>query len=211
MKEVGGDARLHLLVCSKGESGSNGTPEERVAESKAAAELLGASLRFLDCGGDGSIRASRHNATLIARAIREVKPDIVLAPSLVQNQHPDHYAVGQAVREAARLARYGGLESLKKYEPHAIRSLIWYAITPQAEPAESTKVVIDISKQADAWEKLMECHGSQMKTRRYAQLQLARARTLGLESGVDFAQAIWPNDPLFIERLSAVPRGVRQF
>lgn len=211
LKEKDAGSRIHLLVCSKGESGTNGSPEERQDESKAAAAKLGASLRFIDCGGDGSIRATRHNAVLIARVIREVKPEILLAPSLVQNQHPDHYAVGQAAREAARLSRYGGLEMLKQYPPHAIESFFWYAITPQAEPDEGTQLIFDVGRYLTEWEVLMACHQTQMKTRRYLELQVARAKKLGLESGVDYAQSLWSNDPLLIESLSKAPRGVRQF
>ena len=47
------------------------------------------------------------------RIIRRVRPGIVLAPSLVENQHPDHARLGRLVRDAARLARYGGVEELR--------------------------------------------------------------------------------------------------
>src|ERR1700734_3231635 len=36
--------RVHLVICSKGEAGTHGSPDQRVAEAQAAAKLLGASL-----------------------------------------------------------------------------------------------------------------------------------------------------------------------
>ena len=52
-------------------------------------------------------------------------PGIVLAPSPVENQHPDHARLGQLVRDAARLARYGGLKELRASPPHAIGSTLF--------------------------------------------------------------------------------------
>ena len=35
---------VHLVVCSRGESGTNGTPEVRMAEARTAAQMLGAEM-----------------------------------------------------------------------------------------------------------------------------------------------------------------------
>lgn len=211
LKEASAGASVHFVVCSKGESGTNGKPEEREVECRTAAELAGSSVEFLDCGGDGKIESNRENAIRLARVIRQQKPDVVLAPSLVEDQHPDHCSLGRAVRDAARLARYAGLAELKTETAHALRSLFFYAITPGAEPHEGTALVIDVSEQVDSWRALMACHASQMKTRRYLELQLARARTLGLQAGGEYAQALWSNDALFLDSLNSAPRGVRSF
>lgn len=211
LKEAARGSRVHLLICSKGESGSNGTPEIREAESRAAAEKIGASLAFLECGGDAKIEASRQNALKIARAIRETKASALLAPSLVEDQHPDHVAVGRAVRDAARLARYAGVAELSGLAPQAVESLWFYAITPGAEPKVEKPWIFDVSDVIDGWKESMACHGSQMKTRRYLELQLSRARTLGLSSGCEYAQALWPNDPVLLDGLNSAPRGVRLF
>ena len=57
----------------------------------------------------------------------------------------------------------------------------------------------------------MEAHASQMKTRDYVELQLARARVLGLDAGVAHAQALWPNNPLVFDSLAVLSRGARRF
>ncbi len=210
-REAERGSRIHLLVCSRGESGSNGSAEERVKESEAAARLLGASLQFLELGGDGRIENARRCSVAVARCVRELRPDVVLAPSLEENQHPDHAAVGQIARDAARLARYAGLAELKDLPPHAIESLCFYAITPGGEPLSRAKVVVDLGGSVERWRRLMECHATQMRTRRYLELQLARARALGLEIGGEYAQALWPSDPLVLGDLDQLPKGARQF
>ncbi|MDQ8196913.1 PIG-L family deacetylase [Pelagicoccus enzymogenes] len=211
LKEAESGARIHFLVCSLGEAGSNGTPQEREAESRAAAARCGATIDFIECGGDGNMQATPETARGIARRIRETKATVLLAPSLVTNQHPDHSAIGKAVQDAARLARYAGIAELSDAPPHAIASLYFYAITPGAEPREGTPFVFDVSLQVDAWREMMNCHQSQMKTRRYLDLQLSRARTLGLQTGCEYAQALWPNDPVLVNGLNSAPRGIRLF
>ncbi len=211
LKEAEAGSRIHFLVCSKGEAGSSGSPEEREAESEAAAARCGASLEFVECGGDGKILASPDNALRIARAIRESKANLLLAPSVEENQHPDHAAIGKVARDAARLARYAGLADLSDLAPHAIESLYFYAITPGAEPRVQQPFVFDVSLQVDGWREMMNCHASQMKTRRYLELQVSRARTLGLQAGCEYAQALWPNDPVLVNGLNSAPRGIRLF
>src|SRR5476649_1252516 len=45
----------HFVVCSRGEAGTHGTPAQRTAEAKKSAALLGATLEFLELGGDSHI------------------------------------------------------------------------------------------------------------------------------------------------------------
>jgi N-acetylglucosamine malate deacetylase 1 len=209
--EAARGAEISLCVCSRGEAGSNGTPAEREAEARRAAELLGAQLSFLDFGGDCHIEATVANAIAIARLIREAKPQLLLAPVTSTDQHPDHTAVGVICRNAARLARYGGVEELRGLGAWAVDHLLGYAVTPGAEPRGGIRLRVDISSQFERWVQLMECHQTQLRTRRYVDLQVARARTLGIEAGVEYAQALFPADDFLVDSLAALPRSVRMF
>ena len=212
LAEAAHGAEVSLCVCSRGESGTNGTPEQREAETRKAAQLLGASLEFLDLGGDCHIEASPGNAIAIARRIRAMKPNVLLAPVTSPNQHPDHAAVGALCRDAARLARYGGIDELSDSPAHAVDHCFGYAVTPGAEPSSDRVAVrVDISAHFARWVELMECHQSQLRTRRYIDLQTAHARLLGIEAGVEYAQALFPIDHLLIESLTQLPRSVRLF
>src|SRR6266852_423427 len=67
---------VHILVASRGEAASSGTPEEREQEARKAAGLIGASIDFLDFGGDCHIEYKPANTVALARAIRTLEPDI---------------------------------------------------------------------------------------------------------------------------------------
>jgi LmbE family N-acetylglucosaminyl deacetylase len=136
-----------------------------------------------------------------------------LAPSVVENQHPDHAKLGQLVRDASRLARYGGLKELRGKPPHAIEQLFFYAVTPEAEPSDITPVIIDVSAPEilAAWTAAMAAHGSQVSARGYIELQLTRARLRGLRAGIGHAIALFPNDPPVLDSLALLGRGARRF
>ncbi|MBI2516088.1 MAG: PIG-L family deacetylase [Opitutae bacterium] len=203
---------VHLVVCSRGEAGTNGSPAERAEEAAKAAQLLGATLEFVEFDGDAHLEVRAAHSIRLAGILRRIRPTLVLAPSLEQNQHPDHWRLGQIVRDATRLARYGGVAELKTQTPHAIGQLFFYAVSPDAEPA-GLPVLIDISSPevVAAWTAAMEAHASQLKTRNYAELQLARARVHGLRAGLAHAQPLWPNDPLVLDTLAPLARSARRF
>lgn len=205
--------KAHCVICSQGEAGTNGTPAQRRAEAENGAKLLSASLEFIELDGDAHLEVKTAHALKLALIMRQRKPGIVLAPSLVENQHPDHYRLGQMVRDAARLARYGRVAELSEVSPHSIGQLYYYAVTPGAEPRDVTPVLVDISSRAvlKAWEDSMRAHASQMGTRNYAELQLLRAKSLGARAGVEHAIALFPNDPLVVNSLAPLSQGARRF
>ncbi len=212
-RETRAGRRAHLVVCSSGESASRGTPSRRRAEARQAAALLGATVEFVALDGDASLEATPAHAARLAAIIRRLRPSHVLAPTLVANQHPDHPRLGRIVRDASRLARYGGFSKLRARPPHPIGALLFYAVTPEAEPAGEIPVVIDISDPLvlRAWTSAMAAHASQLATRNYVELQVARARVLGLRAGLDYAQALYPSDPLVFGSLGPIGATARRF
>ncbi|MEO5926523.1 MAG: PIG-L family deacetylase [Bryobacteraceae bacterium] len=209
IKEARAGHEIRILVTSKGEAASAGTPEQRADEARDAAKIIGAEIDFLDLGGDCNIDYTPSNSVLIAREIRQFRPDIVLAPHLGENQHPDHAAVGKLVRDAARLARYGGLSQLLPLPSHQIRSLYFYAITQVY--VEPPTLVIDVSPVFAEWQTAIQCHASQMKTRSYPELVTARSRAWGAAIGVEHAIGLWPNDPVRVNSLSELTLSSRHF
>ncbi|MGH7245241.1 MAG: PIG-L family deacetylase [Phycisphaerales bacterium] len=205
--------KVHIVVCSKGESATRGTPAQRAAEAQAAAEILGATLKFIELDGDAHLEPRVKHALAIASILRKSKPGIVLAPSVVSDQHPDHAALGALVRQAARLARFGGIAELKDLPPHAIQQLLFYAISPGAEPVGTGRILVDVSAPEilDAWTRSMNAHASQTSHLNYVELQLTRARMLGLAAGIGHAIPLFPNDSIVVESLTAVSRGARAF
>jgi LmbE family N-acetylglucosaminyl deacetylase len=203
----------HMIVCSRGEAATHGTPVQRQGEAEEGAATLGAQLEFIELDGDAHLEVKLVHTLKLARKIRELKPGIVLVPSLAENQHPDHFRLGQLVRDAARLARYGGVAELRELPGHAISHLFYYAVTSEAEPKDISPVLIDVSEREilDAWKKSMEAHASQTTARNYVELQLTRARLHGARAGIGHAIPLFPNDPLVLENLSQLTRGARFF
>lgn len=213
LKETRAGRPAHLVVCSRGEAATHGSPEQRAAESERAAAVLGATLEFLTLDGDSHLEVRAAHVITLAAVIRRRRPALVLAPTVVENQHPDHCRLGQLVRDAARLARYGGLDELRGSPPHAIDALFFYALALEAEPRDISPLLVDVSAPEiiAAWTAAMEAHASQTAARGYVEMQLGRARLRGLSAGVGHAIALFPNDPLLVDSLESVSRGARRF
>jgi len=209
IKEIRKGNRVKLLVLSRGEAGTGGTPELREQESREAARRMGAEIEFLDFGGDCRIDYTIENRFRIAAEIRKLRPAIVLAPNISENQHPDHAAAGKLTRDACRLARYGGVDALKPAPVHKIDSLYFYNITQHIGAIPD--IVIDISDVAGVWEAVMNCHASQAAQKKYIDLQKTGARLLGLTIGVEFAAGLFANDPVRVDLISDIVLSSRNF
>ena len=207
IKEIRRGNQARMIVLSRGEAGSAGTPEIREAESRQAARLIGASIDFWDFGGDCNLEYRPENSLRIAAEIRKYQPEIVLAPDLEENQHPDHSVVGKLTRDACRLARYGGL--LRELPTHRITALYFYTVTRHI--GWSPDIVIDVSDHVRDWEAAMRCHLTQISNKNYLDLQLTAARVLGLSIGVDYAIGFKSNDPIHVEALSSLLLSSRNF
>jgi len=212
-KETHAGRTAHFVICSRGEAASFGTPKQRIAEARKSAALLGATVEFVELDGDAHLEVRAAHAIKLAGIVRRVRPGIVLAPSLGENQHPDHPRLGQLTRDACRLARYGGVRELRQAPTQAIKQLFYYAVTPEAEPANITPVLIDVSAPhiLKTWISAMEAHASQATALNYIELQLTWARSRGLRAGIGHALALFPNDPLVLDSLAQASRGARRF
>lgn len=205
--------KAHFVICSRGEAASHGTSAQRSLEAKRAAALLGATIEFLKFDGDAHLEIRVAHVIKLAAILRRVRPGVVLAPTVAENQHPDHPKLGQMVRDSARLARYGGLKELRRSPPHTIEQLLFYSVTPESEPRDISPLLIDVSAPeiVAAWTAAMQAHRSQAVTRNYVELQLTRARLLGARAGTGYAIALFPNDPPVLTSLAPLQRGARSF
>lgn len=209
IKEIQKGTKAKIIVCSLGEAGTNGTPNSRKSESIKASKIIGAEINFLNLGGDCHIQYSPQNSIKIAEVIRKYKPDIVLAQSLYENQHPDHKNLSMVIRDACRLARYGGLKEINKYPTHNVSNLYFYP--SNAEWDKKPDIIIDITNVFEKWQKTMLAHESQMKTKAYINLVTTKAAALGASVGVKYAIGLWENDPLRIENLSDITLSSRNY
>jgi LmbE family N-acetylglucosaminyl deacetylase len=201
----------HLVVCSRGEAATHGQPEQRTTEAERAAALPGAMIDFVELDGDSHLEVRAPHAIALAGVLRRGRPGIVLAPSMVENQHPYHWRLGRLVCDAAGLACFGGLQELATSPPRRISHLLFYTITREAEPDDISPVLINISRPevVAAWVATMEAHASQTSARNYVEVQLTRARLHGLGATMEYAKALFPADPLVFASLSRLGRRAR--
>lgn len=132
--------RAGVLDLTAGDMGTRGTPEERIAESEAAAKHLRlewrGNLRMPDARLENNISARM----TLAVKIREVKPRVVILPYW-EGRHPDHYRACEMGYEACFLA---GLKKLDEYsEPHRPFKILYSGLYTNIKPS----FVVDISGQ----------------------------------------------------------------
>ena len=205
----------HLVICSRGEAGTPRHAAQRTAEANKAAALLGATLEFLELDGDAHLEIRAAHAIRLAGVIRRVRPGRrARAQRAWRISIPITARLGRLVRDAARLARYGGLKELRRQTPHAIGQLFFYAVTPEAEPR-------DITPGSDGCFRAGNCRGLD---RGHAGARVADFRAAptwscnwrapgfqGLRAGVGHAIALFPNDPLVVGSLAPRAAGARRF
>jgi N-acetylglucosamine malate deacetylase 1 len=115
--------RVGILHLSRGESGTRGTSEQRLAEAEQAAAALGAvELAFLDFG-DGALRHGQPEEDALIEVLRTWRPELVLGPPRL-DRHPDH---ARAHALVAAAAFYSGLaargnRALPVHRPAAVFS-----------------------------------------------------------------------------------------
>lgn len=193
--------RVGLCDLTRGELGTNGTPEERMQEAEDARLVLGATwrvnLRWPDGGIDGTAEQMRSAAELIRRA----QPRAIALPYW-RDRHPDHVAASQVLTRAvfkSRLRRFPA-----DGEPWSGGWICYYCINDAARPS----FVIDVSDYYETKRRALACHRSQFQatapgaqqTRltspRFQQLIESRDAHLGALSGVAFAEGLVVREPL---------------
>ncbi len=94
---------------TRGELGTRGTPEIRLAEADAATKILGLVARENMGFRDGFFRNDEEHQMALIPAIRHYRPEIVIT-NTIDDRHPDHGRAAQLVVEACF---YAGLRMIQ--------------------------------------------------------------------------------------------------
>ncbi len=194
--------RVGLCDLTRGELGSNGTPEEREGEAEAARGVLGAAWRLNLKWPDGGITGDDQQILDVVRLIRATRPRTVAVPHW-KDRHPDHQAASDALTRAVFKS---GLRRFAPEAPGAWKPewLCYYFIN-DADPAS---FVLDVSAHYEIKRQALACHRSQftasapgsVETRltapHFRQLIESRDAHLGARTGVAFAEGVIVRDPL---------------
>jgi bacillithiol biosynthesis deacetylase BshB1 len=148
--------RVGILDLTLGESASRGTVEARQAEAARAAAILGAAHRENLGLPDTGIVNDPPTRERLARAIRRLQPQVVIAPA-IKGRHPDHTAAAQLVRDACFVA---GLRNVAPDVPaHRPRKVV-HAIAYR-EDYEKPTFVVDVTAGWERKRAAIGCYESQ--------------------------------------------------
>ncbi len=195
--------RVGLCDLTRGELGSNGTPDERLAEGEAAREALGASVRINLGLPDGDLRPNDESQIRrIVDCLREWRPRSVAIPYW-RDRHPDHVEASSLLTRAifkSGLRRFAsdGTSKSSNTSRSAWRPewVCYYFINDSARPS----FVIDVSAHYARKRAALACHrtqftpaGSDAASTRltsplFSQLVESRDAQFGALSGVSFAE-----------------------
>jgi bacillithiol biosynthesis deacetylase BshB1 len=194
-KHVALGHRVGLCDLTRGELGTNGTPDERLRESEAARVVLGASWRENLALPDGGIGTDPAHVRAIVELIRRARPKTIAVP-YERDRHPDHVAASRLLTQAAflgGLARYPAAGDKWRAD-----WLLYYFINDSRRPS----FVVDVSAQYDIKRAALACHRSQfappataagatrLNTPRFQQLIESRDAQFGALIGVAFAEGV---------------------
>ncbi len=169
-----------IIDMTAGDMGTRGSPEIRVAESEAAAKILGVNHRENLHFPDARLENSMAGRMTVAHRIRELRPKTVILPYW-QGRHPDHYRAAEIGYEACFLA---GLKKLDQYtEPHRPHKIIYSSIYANVTPS----FVVDITRYFE---------------RRMESLFAYRSQYGSVIEG----EALFPDEAEIRERLAAIAR-----
>ncbi|MDO6437123.1 bacillithiol biosynthesis deacetylase BshB1 [Cyclobacterium sp. 1_MG-2023] len=136
--------KVGILDLTKGEMGTRGTPEIRMQEADASAEILGLSARENLGFKDIYFKDDLDHQTAIAKVIRKYKPEIVLA-NAVRDRHPDHGKGGSLASHACFISGLRKLETTLDGVPQEVwrpKFVYHYIQNEFIEP----DLVVDISE-----------------------------------------------------------------
>lgn len=140
-----------IVDFTKGELGTRGTPEIRMQEAKASAEIMGLSARENLGFRDGFFKNDEEHQLEVIKMIRKYKPEVVLA-NAVKDRHSDHGRASELAREACFLS---GLTMIKteldgvEQEPWRPKNVYHYIQSIPYDP----DVIVDVTA---AWETKIE-------------------------------------------------------
>jgi N-acetylglucosamine malate deacetylase 1 len=200
-----------LCDLTAGEMGSNGTVDERLAESEAARQALGAVWRENLGWPDRRIGKDAAHLEQAVAFIRRHRPRAIAVPYW-SDRHPDHAAASALLTEGvfnSGLRRYQAAGEAWKAE-----WICYYFINDSAPPS----FVVDVSDYYHQKRAALDCHTSQFQRRApgtaatrlntplFRQLIESRDAQFGALAGVTWAEGFVVREPLMRDSLMKAAR-----
>jgi bacillithiol biosynthesis deacetylase BshB1 len=201
--------RTAVVDLTQGEMGTRGTVEDRASEAADAGRLLKVGWRQALDIPDGRVENTYENKLKVARAIRQLRPRVLILPYW-QARHPDHATAGVLGYESTFLS---GLAKLDLgAPPHRPFKIIYASLYADVRPT----FVVDISAQFETRFASLMAYKSQYQDQeagsglfpRQAKIReriAAMAAYYGLLAGVQFAEPFVQKEVGLVDDLLMVP------
>lgn len=120
LKHIAMGKTAGIVDLTRGELGTRGTAEIRMAEANEAAAILGLSVRDNLALPDGFFENTKDFQLKVIEVIRKYQPEIIITNAL-HDRHPDHGRANQLVESAVFLS---GLRRIETYYNNALQD-VW--------------------------------------------------------------------------------------
>jgi bacillithiol biosynthesis deacetylase BshB1 len=200
--------RTAILDLTQGEAGTRGTAQDRAREAAEAAKLLGVSWRQALDFPDGAIENTIQNRIEIARAIRLVRPRVVILPYW-QARHPDHAITGTLGYDACFVS---GLAKVDTGAPHRPFKIVYASLYADVRPS----FVVDITPFIEQRHAALMAYKSQYQNQstgsglfvpeeEIRERTFAEARHYGLLAGVRYGEPFVQKEVGLADDLTLLP------
>jgi len=208
--------RVVLVDCTRGEMGTRGNEELRLAEAQDAARILGVEERINLGFRDGFIRIDEEHLYSMVRVIRKYRPKIILVHPWFE-RHPDHENLHRLFRDAmfkSGLRKFVTEENGTPQEIFRTRRIYCYMQAYQFPKLPD--FFVDITDVHEVKLEAIRAFSSQVfvegkyenepRTRlsspEFMEELVARARYFGGICGVKYAEAFLNVEPLLVKSVS---------
>lgn len=206
--------KVGVVDFTRGELGTRGTPEIRLAESAEASKALGIHARVNLELADGFFQNDPESQLKLIEVIRAFQPEIVLANAL-EDRHPDHGKGAQLAIDACFLSGLRKIETTRegvKQTEWRPKQLFHYIQDRYLTP----DFVVDISKHWATKEASIRAFRSQffdpnstepasyISSPEFLNFIEARAREMGHKIGVQYGEGFQTQKTIAIHDLTSL-------
>jgi bacillithiol biosynthesis deacetylase BshB1 len=207
MRSLG--VRTAILDLTRGEAGTRGTAEERAAEAREAASILGVEWRDALDIPDGRVENTYENRVKIVEVLRRVRPRVVILP-YGAGRHPDHYTTATLGYEACFLSGLAKVET--DATPHRPFKIVYASLYADVRPS----FVVDITTFIEDRHRALMAYSSQYKNQQAGsglfvpeeeirERTCSVARHYGLLAGVRYAEPFVQKEIGLVDDLTLIP------
>jgi N-acetylglucosamine malate deacetylase 1 len=209
--------KVGIIDLTQGELGTRGTIENRYKEAANSAKILGVEIRENLKMRDGFFRNDEEHQMQLIRVIRKYKPEIIIG-NILDDRHPDHGRAGKMIAIACFLS---GLTKIETRDDEGRLQERWrpnYVFQYLQDRYQEPDIIIDITDVFEQRMKAITAYSSQfydpndktegmqtyISSPEFLESIVARARNLGKQIGVKYAEGFLSEKKIGIRNLDAL-------